>query len=65
MLGGRVPDRIFREFQRQKMAAEETMGVRKITTEEGLEALVRMLRDPELLTSWIETLRVVRQERRD
>lgn len=65
MFGGRVPESIFREFQVQKMQAEGTLGVRRVTTEEGLEAFVRMLRRPDLLEAWHQTLSEVRQDRRN
>ncbi|GAA4012397.1 hypothetical protein GCM10022631_25230 [Deinococcus rubellus] len=64
MLGGRVPDSIFREFNRQKVVAEEELSVRKITTEEGLEALVRLLRNAEFRTQWLQTLQEIRKGRR-
>ncbi|WP_161884197.1 hypothetical protein [Deinococcus alpinitundrae] len=64
MLGGRVPDSIFREFNRQKVVAEEELGVRKITTEEGLEALVRLLRNAEFRGQWLQTLQEIRKGRR-
>lgn len=63
MLGGRVPDAIFREFTRAKMDAEADLHVWKVTTEEGLEALVRALRDPAVRERWLEELQVVRQGR--
>ena len=64
MLGGRVPDSIFREFNRQKVVAEEELSVRKITTEEGLEALVWTLRQPEVRKEWLQALQEVRKGRR-
>ncbi|TSA82160.1 hypothetical protein FNU79_14175 [Deinococcus detaillensis] len=64
MLGGRVPDSIFREFNRQKVVAEEELGVRKITTEEGLEALVRLLRNAEFKSQWLQALQEIRKGRR-
>lgn len=65
MLGGRVPDPIFREFTYLKLGAEPDLQVKRITTEEALEAMVRALRDPEVRTRWLEELRDVRRERRD
>ena len=65
MLGGRVPDPIFREFTYLKMGAEPDLQVKRITTEEALEAMVRALRDPEVRTRWLQELREVRRERRD
>ena len=65
MLGGRVPDPIFREFTYLKLGAEPDLQVRRITTEEALEAMVRALRDPEVRARWLEELREVRKERRD
>lgn len=65
MLGGRVPDPIFREFTYLKLGAEPDLQVKRITTEEALEAMVRALRDPEVRTRWLEELRKVRKERRD
>lgn len=61
MLGARVPDSIFREFQRDKSRAEEEAGVRKITTEQGLEALVRALRQPAVWAVWQDELSKMRQ----
>lgn len=61
MLGARVPDSIFREFSRQKSQAEEDLRVRKVTTEVGLEALVRALRRPEVWAAWLEEVQQVRQ----
>lgn len=61
-LGGRVPDPIFREFSRQKSATEEALQVRKVTTEQGLEALVRMLRREDVWTAWLEEVEAVRRE---
>lgn len=65
MLGGRVPDPIFREFTYLKLGAEPDLQVKRITTEEALEAMVRALRDPEVRARWLEELREVRRERRD
>lgn len=65
MLGGRVPDSIFREFQRQKTDAETHLRVRRVTTEDALEALVRMLREPEFQAQWHQVLSEVRQSRRN
>ena len=65
MLGGRVPDPIFREFTYLKLGAEPDLQVRRITTEEALEAMVRALRNPEVRARWLEELREVRKERRD
>ena len=65
MLGGRVPDPIFREFTYLKLGAEPDLQVKRITTEEALEAMVRALRDPEVRAHWLEELRKVRKERRD
>lgn len=62
MLGGRVPDAVFREFQKQKMAAEESLGVRRVTTEEALEAFVRLLRRPEGYRQWVAAVAEVQQE---
>jgi hypothetical protein len=64
MLGGRVPDPIFREFTFAKLSAESDLHVRKITTEEGLEAMVRALRDSEVREKWLAELQEVRKERR-
>ncbi|MGY2897303.1 hypothetical protein [Deinococcus sp. UYEF24] len=65
MLGGRVPDPIFREFTYLKLSAEPELQVKRVTTEEALEAIVRALRDPEVRARWLEELRDVRRERRD
>lgn len=65
MLGGRVPDSIFREFTYLKLGAEPDLQVKRITTEEALEAIVRALRDPKVRTRWLEELREVRRARRD
>jgi hypothetical protein len=65
MLGGRVPDPIFREFTYLKLSAEPELQVKRVTTEEALEAMVRALRDPEVRARWLEELRDVRRERRD
>ncbi|KQR33146.1 hypothetical protein [Deinococcus sp. Leaf326] len=66
MLAGRVPDSIFDEFQDQKRGVGRAMGVRRsITNEEGLEAFVRMLRQPAMMQAWQMQLAQVRQERRD
>jgi hypothetical protein len=62
MLGGRVPDSIFREFQKQKMAAEESLGVRRVTTEEALEAFVRMIRTPDGYRQWLGAVAEVQQQ---
>jgi hypothetical protein len=35
MLGGRVPNRICREFRYEKLRAEAATPVRRVTTEEG------------------------------
>ncbi|MBZ9753204.1 hypothetical protein K7W42_20415 [Deinococcus sp. HMF7604] len=51
-LGARVPDGIFREFSRRKSEAEDELGLRKVTTEAGLEALVRALRHPAVRQAW-------------
>ena len=60
MLGGRVPDSLFKEFQYAKMAAESATGIRRVTTEDAVAAFVRMLRDPEVLERWHEELKDVR-----
>lgn len=65
MLGGRVPDPIFREFTYLKLSAEPELQVKRVTTEEALEAMVRALRDPEVRSRWLDELRDVRRERRD
>lgn len=65
MLGGRVPDPIFREFTYLKLGAEPDLQVKRITTEEALEAMVRALRDPEVRAHWLDELREVRRARRD
>jgi hypothetical protein len=65
MLGGRVPDPIFREFTYLKLGAEPDLQVKRITTEEALEAMVRALRDPEVRAHWLEELREVRRSKRD
>ncbi len=65
MLGGRVPDPIFREFTYLKLGAEPDLQVKRITTEEALEAMVRALRDPEVRARWLDELRIVRRARRD
>lgn len=64
MLGGRVPDSIFREFNGRKEEAELALGVRKVTNEQGIEALVRALRDPAVLEAWHREVRAVRGEGR-
>lgn len=64
MLGGRVPDSIFREFQMAKFDAEGQTGLRRITTEEAVEAFVRLLRDEETKAKWVATVAQVRQGRR-
>lgn len=51
-LGARVPDSIFREFGKQRTQAEMDLGIRKVTTEVGLEAMVRLLRDPKIRAAW-------------
>lgn len=56
MLGGRVPDSVFRRFSRLKEDAELELGVRKITNEQGLEAMVRALEDPEVRAAWFRAL---------
>lgn len=60
MLGGRVPDSLFKEFQYAKMDAESATGIRRVTTEDAVAAFVRMLRDPEVLERWHEELKEVR-----
>lgn len=64
MLGGRVPDSIFREFNGRKEGAELALGVRKVTNEQSIEALVRALRDPAVLEAWHREVRAVRGEGR-
>lgn len=61
-LGGRVPDALFREFTRRKADAEEALGVRKVTTEQGLEALVRLLRQEDLRAAWLAEVQAVRKD---
>lgn len=65
MLGGRVPDSIFREFTFAKLSAEADLHVKKVTTEEGLEAIVRALRDPVVRERWLAELQTVRRGRRE
>lgn len=61
MLGGRVPDSVFRQFSRLKETAELQLGVRKVTNEQGLEAMVRALEtDPEARAAWFRALQAVR-----
>ena len=64
MLGGRVPDSIFREFQYAKLEAESALGIRRVTTEEAVEAFVRMLRDEDVKARWQEEVGRVRREKR-
>lgn len=64
MLGGRVPDSIFREFQYAKLEAESALGIRRVTTEEAVEAFVRMLRDEDVKARWREEVSRVRREKR-
>lgn len=63
-LSARVPDSIFREFQRHSTDAELELGVRKVTKEVGLEALVRLLRDPEVRAAWQREVLAVRARER-
>ena len=63
MLGGRVPDSIFREFQYAKLEAEDVTKVRRVTTEEAVEAMVRLLRDPEVKAKWMDEVAEIRQRR--
>lgn len=63
MLGGRVPDPIFSEFAQAKLDAERATKLRRVTTEEGVEAFVRLLRDPRIRALWEAELREVRKER--
>ena len=63
MLGGRVPDSLFKEFQYAKMAAETATGIRRVTTEDAVAAFVRMLRDPQMVERWHEELLEVRKHR--
>ncbi|RJF74620.1 hypothetical protein D3875_03505 [Deinococcus cavernae] len=63
MLGGRVPDSLFKEFQYAKMAAETATGIRRVTTEDAVAAFVRMLRDPQVVENWHQELLEVRKNR--
>ncbi|MFC3863148.1 hypothetical protein ACFOPQ_20510, partial [Deinococcus antarcticus] len=63
MLGGRVPDSLFKEFQYAKMAAETATGIRRVTTEDAVAAFVRMLRDPQMVERWHAELLEVRKNR--
>lgn len=66
MLAGRLPNSMFQELQRRKLDAEATLGLRsRVTTEEALEALLRLLRTPELETAWQAQLMEVRKDRRE
>lgn len=64
MLGGRVPDSVFRRFSRLKEDAELHLGVRKVTNEQGIEALVRALDDPDARAAWYRALQDVRDSGR-
>lgn len=64
MLGGRVPDSVFLEFGHAKLDAESTLRLHRVTTEEAVEAFVRLLRDPDCLEKWHAELRRVHAERR-
>lgn len=63
-LSARVPDSIFREFARRRTDAEEHLGVRRVTGEVGMEALVRLLRDPAILAAWHAEVQAVRGQER-
>lgn len=65
MLGGRVPNHLFQEFTLAKLTAEQEMGIRKITTEDAVEAFVTMLRDDEVLKRWRDTVRQVKRRKND
>jgi hypothetical protein len=65
MLGGRVPDRIFREFQYEKLQAESATPLGRVTTEKAVEAFVQLPRDDELRARWQQALQAVRHERQD
>lgn len=58
-LSGRVPNSIFREFSRHRSDAEDVLEVQKVTVEQGLEALVRILRRPEVRSAWQEEVQAV------
>lgn len=61
-LGGRIPLEVFQEFSQHKLDAERAVRLRRVTTEVGLEALVRLLRDPATLEAWHRELVVVVEE---
>lgn len=65
MLGGRVPSGVFSEFQgyKDELQAQHRLR-RKVTTDQGIEALVRLLRDPEVRAAWQREVLAVRARER-
>lgn len=65
MLGGRVPSGVFSEFQGYKEELQASARLRrKVTTDQGIEALVRLLRDPEVRAAWQREVLAVRARER-
>ncbi|MCD0155959.1 hypothetical protein [Deinococcus sp. 6GRE01] len=65
MLGGRVPSSVFSEFQGYKDELQAAHRLRrKVTTDQGVEALVRLLRDPEVRAAWQREVLAVRARER-
>lgn len=65
MLGGRVPSSVFSEFQGYKDELQTQHRLRrKVTADQGIEALVRLLRDPEVRAAWQREVLAVRARER-
>ena len=48
----RIPLDVFHEFAQHRLDAERAAQLRRVTTEVSVEALVRLLRDPEIRSAW-------------
>lgn len=61
-LTARIPLDVFHEFAQHRLDAERAAQLRRVTTEAGVEGLVRLLRDPEIRAAWHRELQRLDQE---
>lgn len=61
MLGARLPVEIFHEFMLRKLDAGEDLAFSRVTSEEGLEALVRLLRRQDVYDLWVREVHALRR----
>lgn len=64
MLAARLPAEIVSDFHRAKLDAGEALGGVRVTSEVGLEALVRALQRPEVWAAWVQEVERMKEKGR-